>query len=143
MLALFAVVSGAVVLALPARPMGLSAEVSAVSLASDIDHAMGVALASGQGFAIAVSDNQVRFLQKNAGSTWHTHSDPRLARVKLFSNGVRIFDQDNTEGAVFSVSPALRPDQGQALRLAFGAEGANSVLTYDGTVVKIDHGEGQ
>lgn len=137
-LALIAVVSGAVVMALPARQAGLSPQISAASLASDINHAMDVTLASRQGFAIAVEDDEVRFLQQSADSTWQPHTDPFLKEMKLFSTAVRLFDQESTANVVFAVSPALVPEQSHPLRLLFGDEETGSVLTYDGASVRVD-----
>ncbi|MEO0378842.1 MAG: prepilin-type N-terminal cleavage/methylation domain-containing protein [Pseudomonadota bacterium] len=141
-LTLFAVVSSAVVMSLPTRGSSGSAKITAISLAAQIERAIGLALAENQGFGIGLDDGQLRFLQRSKTGEWRAHAHPHLAQVKLFPVNVRFLEQDKDAAPVFAVSARLIPELGQPLRLAFGDPLTGSNLNYDGVTVRLEHGEG-
>lgn len=137
-LALFAVVSGAVVMSLPSGRTSTSAEVGAAAFVSDLNYAVKLTLSEGRGFGIAVEDNSIRFLQRSDEGPWHAHLNPDLAQVKLFPAGVRIFDQARRNGVDFVVSARLLPDQEHPLRVRFGDVSTGPIVTFDGMAVAVE-----
>ena len=113
-LALFGVVAGAVVLNVPDRP-GARHELPALTVASDLTHAVDRALATSAGFAVQVFDTRIAILERADDGSWIPHSDRRLAQAKLFPGLDRIPDQDG----LFVVSRDLVPENAAPLVLRF------------------------
>ncbi len=141
-LALFAIVAGAVVLALPNPRDPAQADLSALALVSALDRAAGDALATGQGFGISHTDGTLRLVQQDDQGVWQPHSDPFLAGVKLFPAEVR-----NTQQAgfmdVYGVSARLVPEALGSFVATFGSGARDSTVSFDGVraqVVKDEDG---
>ncbi|KMW59413.1 hypothetical protein AIOL_004395 [Candidatus Rhodobacter oscarellae] len=135
-LALFAIMAGAVVLALPSARDPARADLSALALVSALDRAAGHALATGQAFGIRQSDGALELVQQDDQGAWHPHSDPFLAGVKLFPTTTRNTEQAGRT-AVYSVSGNLVPDTRDRLVVTFGSGARASIVSFDGVRAQV------
>lgn len=133
-LAVFAVVAGAVALSLPDTRRATSADAAARALAAHLDRAVDLALTTNTGFGIAHDGTDISFVQRARDNRWVTHSDNRLAQVKLSPRLSRI--SVNAQ-EVYSVTADLIPDSSMPFRAVFGSGAGARVLVFDGAVVHL------
>lgn len=141
-IALFAIMAGAVVLALPNPRDPAQADLSALAWVSVLDRAAGDALATGQGFGIRHTDGILRLVQQDDQGAWQPHSDPFLAGVKLFPAEVRTTKQAGSMD-VYGVSARLVPEALGPFIASFGSGRRTSTVSFDGVhaqVVKDENG---
>ena len=130
-LAVFAVIAGAVVLSVPGPRVDNRSDLALLAIQSRIDAAVDLALARGTGFGIWQDGADVYLLEQAETGAWRLARDPRLNPVKLSAATSRIsFRMDDDR--VFAVTPALIPEHGKALRIVL-ADGPDAlVLVFDG-----------
>ena len=127
-LALFAVIAGAVVFALPAQRDAKSAGFDRLTLAARLDTVTRRALTRDEPYAGWQQRGDVVVLLLNEKDRWTISDDPRLNPVKLISRYRRMsFQRDHED--VFPVSAALVPERGE--RLLIGAEDGDDTY-FDG-----------
>ncbi|MEM9552519.1 MAG: type II secretion system protein [Pseudomonadota bacterium] len=131
-LTLFAIIAGAIVLALPSDRPGAQRDLDLLTLDARVEAAVDRTLSSGTGFAIWQDRGDIIFLEQGRSGRWVTSSDPRLNPVKLSARGSRMsFGMDDDR--VFAVSAALVPVSGTPLRVVAGD---GSDLWFDGLQIK-------
>ncbi|MGV6848178.1 MAG: type II secretion system protein [Marinibacterium sp.] len=129
-LALFAIVAGAVVLALP-KPQEDGGDFAALTLSARLDRAVDRALTRNQGFAVWSDAGKVVVLDPGKSGGWTVVADPFLNPVKLVAGLDRMsFQRDDR--AVYAVSPALIPLTGGVLRIPLGTSREAPELVFDG-----------
>ena len=133
-LALFAVVSGAVILALPEKRGRLGAEVQAQTLAQALNTAVDHTLRTGQGFAIRQNNDHLSLEQQDLTGVWVPHNDAYLASLKLFVPTARILKHP---GQDYVVSAALVPDSSDPFVATFGRGKERITVVYDGARARV------
>ncbi len=136
-LTLFAIVAGAVVLALPNTQRANSSEAAARAWAARLDRAMDLALTTTTGFGIRHEGAEIAFVQRAGDQQWGAHSNAELASAKLSARGARI---SINKQEVFSVSATLVPENSTPLRAEFGRGSDAWVVIFDGARVRIQEG---
>ena len=118
-LALFAVVAGAVVLAVPGQRGEARADVDLLALKARLSAVVTRTLVQDEPFAIWQGEGDLVVLLLTEAGRWEVAPDPRMNSVKLISRHPRMsFQRDHED--VFSVSAALVPDRGERLRIGLG-----------------------
>ena len=118
-LALFAVIAGAVVLALPAQRNARGEGFGLLTLSARLDTAKRRALTRSEPFAIWHQGDDVVVLLPDGDGRWVISDDPGLNPVKLISRYPRMsFQRDHED--VFPVSAALVPERGERLLIGAG-----------------------
>ncbi|MDW3181807.1 prepilin-type N-terminal cleavage/methylation domain-containing protein [Roseobacter sp.] len=134
-LVLIGVLSGAVALGLSTRPSGDQAELSALKLSADLDHAVRHALDHQVGFGLKADPQGYAFLVPSGGN-WRPHPDRALQDVKLFPRSLRISVQDH-DGVVFRVSRTLVPEDNRPWRATLGHGASARDVIFDGVTARI------
>lgn len=133
-LALFGVVTGAVVLALPDRRGALKADADAQALASAVNSAVDHTLRTGRGFAIRQSQDGLRLVQRHPDGTWGAHFAPDLAQLKLSVPDTRILGSSQQ---VFEVSASLVPLSSGPFVVTYGRDLPRVSVIFDGARARV------
>ena len=136
-LAVFAVVAGAVILSVPGDRGQTPTRIAALSLAAHLERAIDLTLSTGAGFGIENDQGSLRFVQMDDEENWGPHSDKRLVQVKLSTSPSRI---SITAQEVFVVSARLIPSVSAPLRVEFGDGRTAQAVVFDG--VRVQHEDG-
>ena len=135
-LALFAIIAGAVVLALPNARDPARPDLNAMALVSALDRAAGHSLVTGKGFGIRRTNGALELVQLNLQGTWVAHSDPFLAAVKLFPTTTRTTEQAGTR-TVYGVSGRFVPEAMNRFVATFGSGPRASTVSFDGVRAQV------
>ncbi|MEM1298114.1 MAG: prepilin-type N-terminal cleavage/methylation domain-containing protein [Pseudomonadota bacterium] len=139
-LALFGILAGAVVLALPGDRTSARAGVAAASWVSALQRAMDTVLATDTSFGVRYRDDALTLVERDNAGRWQPHSNPDLAAVKLFPDQVRSSDQADPP-EVYAVSVALIPVNGTTFFARFGKGALGVSVRFDGATVRVIEGE--
>lgn len=129
-LALFALVSGAVALSLPLGRGATSADTDARALQSHLNRAMEFALVTGSSFGVMHDGKNLRFVHLAITGDWAEHPDKQLKEVKLSLATARTSIKAQE---VFAVSARLIPATATPLNVQFGADANIQTVMFDGT----------